>query len=63
MMADGMMSDWMDVDPAHMGMDMMYMDMGLMAETKYYYRVAAMNAIDMGDYSDGTASGHDGYDA
>ena len=55
MMADGMMSDWMDVDPAHMGMDMMYMDMGLMAETKYYYRVAAMNAIDMGDYSDGMA--------
>ena len=26
MMADDMMSDWMDVDPAHMGMDMMYMD-------------------------------------
>ena len=39
MMADDMMSDWMDVDPAHMGMDMMYMDMGLMAETTYYYRV------------------------
>ena len=55
MMSDGMMSDWMDVDPAHMGMDMMYMDMGLMAETTYYYRVAAMNAEGMGDYSDGMA--------
>ena len=55
MMSDGMMSDWMDVDPAHMGMDMMYMDMGLTAETTYYYRVAAMNAEGMGDYSDGMA--------
>ena len=55
MMADGMMSDWMDVDPAHMGMDMMYMDMGLMAETTYYYRAAAMNSVGMGDYSDGMA--------
>ena len=55
MMADDMMSDWMDVDPAHMGMDMMYMDMGLMAETTYYYRVVAMNSVGMGDYSDGTA--------
>ena len=55
MMADDMMSDWMDVDPAHMGMDMMYMDMGLMAETTYYYRVAAMNSVGMGDYSDGMA--------
>ena len=54
-MSDGMMSDWMDVDPAHMGMDMMYMDMGLMAETTYYYRVAAMNAEGTGAYSDGTA--------
>ena len=52
--ADNMMM-WMDVDPAHMGMDMMYMDMGLMAETKYYYRVAAMNSSGMGDYSDGMA--------
>ena len=58
MMADDMMSDWMDVDPAHMGMDMMYMDMGLMAETKYYYRVAAMNAQGMGEYSDGMAMAH-----
>ena len=55
MMSDGMMSDWMDVDPAHMGMDMMYMDMGLMAETTYYYRVAAMNSVGMGEYSDGMA--------
>ena len=30
-------------------------DMGLMAETTYYYRVSAMNSVDMGDYSDGTA--------
>jgi hypothetical protein len=52
--ADNMMM-WMDVDPAHMGMDMMYMDMGLMADTKYYYRVAAMNAQGMGAYSDGMA--------
>ena len=52
--ADNMMM-WMDVDPAHMGMDMMYMDMGLMADTKYYYRVAAINAQDMGEYSDGMA--------
>ena len=45
----------MDVDPAHMGMDMMYMDMGLMAETTYSYRVAAMNSVGMGEYSDGMA--------
>ena len=55
MMADDMMSDWMDVDPAHMGMDMMYMDMGLMAETTYYYRVSAINSAGMGEYSDGMA--------
>ena len=30
-------------------------DMGLMAETTYYYRVAAMNSVGMGDYSDGMA--------
>ena len=53
--ADDMMSDWMDVDPAHMGMDMMYMDMGLMAETTYYYRVLAMNAVGNGEWSDGMA--------
>ena len=51
--ADNMMSEWMAVDPAHMGMDMMYMDMGLMQMTKYYYRVAAMNSVGMGEYSDG----------
>ena len=51
--ADNMMSEWMDVDPAHMGMDMMYMDTGLMPETAYYYRVAAMNSVGMGEYSDG----------
>ena len=55
MMADGMMSDWMDVDPAHMGMDMMYMDSGLMAETTYYYRVTAMNAVGSGEATDGMA--------
>ena len=54
--ADNMMSEWMDVDPAHMGMDMEYMDTGLMPGTTYYYRVAAINAIDMGDYSDGMTS-------
>ena len=56
--ADNMMSEWMDVDPAHMGMDMMYMDTGLMPETAYYYRVAAMNSVGMGEYSDGMFTGH-----
>ena len=51
--ADEMMT-WMDVDPAHMGMEMMYTDRGLTAKTTYYYRVAATNAKGMGDYSDGT---------
>ena len=54
-MSDGTMSDWMDVDPAHTGMTMSYMDTGLMEMTKYYYRVAAMNAAGMGEYSDGMA--------
>ena len=54
-MSDGTMSTWMDVDPAHMGTDMMYVHMGLMPNTKYYYRVAAMNASGMGEYSDGMA--------
>ena len=53
--ADEMMT-WMDVDPAHMGMEMMYTDRGLTAKTTYYYRVAATNAKGMGDYSDGTDS-------
>ena len=53
MMADGNMSDWMAVDPAHTGMEMMYVDMGLMPMTKYYYRVSAMNSVDTGMASDG----------
>ena len=55
-MSDGTMSEWMDVDPAHSGMAMSYMDTDLMAETKYYYRVRAMNANGYGEYSDGTAT-------
>ena len=31
-MSDGTMSAWTAVDPAHTGMDMMYMDMGLMED-------------------------------
>ena len=30
-----------------------YMDTSLMPETMYYYRVAAMNSVGMGEYSDG----------
>ena len=30
-----------------------HMDMGLMPETMYYYRVAAMNSVGRGEYSDG----------
>ena len=56
MMADGTMSAWMDVDPAHTGTAMMYMDTGLTAETTYYYQVAATNDIGTGEYSDGTAT-------
>ena len=55
MTSDGMMSDWMDT--GYMGTDLMYMDTGLMAETKYYYQVAAINAQGMGAYSDGMAEG------
>ena len=34
---------------------MSYMDMGLMPETMYYYRVAAMNSVGLSEYSsDGT---------
>ena len=36
--------------------DTSYMDMGLMPETMYYYRVAAMNSVGLGEYSDGMAS-------
>ena len=50
--ADNMMT-WMTV--AEMTTDMMYMDTGLMAETKYYYRVTAMNSIGSGMASDGMA--------
>ena len=49
-------SEWMDVDPAHMGMDMMYMDTGLMTGTTYYYRVLAMNAVGNSEWSDGMAT-------
>jgi hypothetical protein len=45
----------MDVDPAHTGMEMMYMDTGLMPGTTYYYRVRAMNAVGNGEWSDGMA--------
>jgi hypothetical protein len=45
----------MAVDPAHSGMDMMYMDMDLMEMTKYYYRVMATNAVGDGEWSDGMA--------
>ena len=30
-------------------------DMGLMAETTYYYRVSAINSVGKGEYSDGMA--------
>ena len=40
---------------AAMTTDMMYMDSGLMAETTYYYRVTAMNAIGSGDATDDMA--------
>ena len=55
MMADDTMSEWMDVDPAHTGMDMMYMDTGLMPGITYYYRVLAMNAVGNSAWSDGMA--------
>ena len=55
MMSDGTMSDWMAVDPAHTGMMMEYMDMGLMPMTKYYYRVSATNSVGTGMASDGMA--------
>ena len=53
--ADSMMT-WTAVDPAHTDTDTMYMDMGLMLKTTYYYRVSAMNSVGTGDMSDGMAS-------
>ena len=47
--------EWMDVDPAHTGMDMMYMDTGLMPAITYYYRVLATNAVGNSAWSDGMA--------
>ena len=55
MSSDGTMS-WTDVSPAHRGTDMTYMDTGLTPNTKYYYRVAAVNAAGTGEYSDGAAN-------
>ena len=51
--ADSTMT-WTAVEPAHT--DTMYMDMGLMPKTTYYYRVNAMNSVGTGEMSDGTAS-------
>ena len=55
MMSDDTMSEWMDVELANMGMDMMYMDTGLMPGITYYYRVRAMNAVGNSAWSDGMA--------
>ena len=53
--ADSTMT-WTAVDPAHTGTDTMYMDMGLMPKTTYYYRVSAMNSVGTGEMSDGMDS-------
>ena len=55
-MSGGTMSAWMGVDTGCTGMDLTCMDTGLMAETMYYYRVAASNAEGMGEYTDGMAT-------
>ena len=52
---DDMMTEWMDVTVANMGMDMMHVDTGLMPATMYYYRVRAMNAAGNSEWSDGMA--------
>ena len=60
MMDDGNMSDWMDVDPAHTGMDAMYMDSGLMAGTMYYYQVRSIISTVPSAWSDAmSATTHD----
>ena len=58
--ADNMKSEWMDVDPAHMGMDMMYMvTRRSMAETTYSHGVLArLNSVGMGEYCDGGRDVH-----
>ena len=53
--ADSTMT-WTAVDPAHTDTDTMYMDMGLMPKTTYYYRVSAMNSVGTGEMSDGMDS-------
>ena len=53
--ADSTMT-WTAVDPAHTDTDTMYMDMGRMPKTTYYYRVSAMNSVGTGEMSDGMAS-------
>ena len=53
--ADSTMT-WTAVDPAHTDTDTMYMDMGLMPKTTYYYRVNAMNSVGTGEMSDGMDS-------
>ena len=58
-MADMM---WTAVDPAHTGTETTYMDEGLDPNTKYYYRVRAMNAEGYGAWSDGEAMATTGTD-
>ena len=46
----------MDVTVANMGMDMMHVDMGLMPDTMYYYRVRAVNAAGYSDWAEAMAT-------